>query len=188
MFRISAFTGLVIVTATMTSLAAAQPVPEAEEQARSSKACTAPGYRQFDFWVGEWEVTPNGTDKIVAHSLIESLYGGCAIRENWMPLTREDGGSLNSFLPALGVWRQIWTDSQGSWNVFEGGRVGDAMVLLGHRLGNDPKDSAILARMTFTPLEDGSVRQHGEHSSDFGQTWQTSYDFIYRKRNSPDDD
>ena len=37
------------------------------------------------------------------------------------------------------------------------------------------------SRMTFTNNADGTVLQHGEQSAD-GQTWTTSYAFIYRRR------
>jgi hypothetical protein len=61
-------------------------------------ACTGPEHNQFDFWVGEWAVTPTGRPNVVATSLIEKLYGGCAVRENWMPSKGTAGGSLNSFV------------------------------------------------------------------------------------------
>jgi hypothetical protein len=35
--------------------------------------------------------------------------------------------------------------------------------------------------MTFTPLPDGSVRQHGQASRDNGVTWIERYDYIYRR-------
>ena len=56
--------------------------------------CAGAAHHAFDFWVGKWDVTPYGGGPLVAHSLIESLYGGCAIRENWMPLKGTGGGSL----------------------------------------------------------------------------------------------
>ena len=62
-------------------------------------ACTSAQHRQFDFWVGPWDVYPTGKDKLVAHSLIENLYSGCVIRENWMPFKGTDGGSLNTYDP-----------------------------------------------------------------------------------------
>ena len=80
-------------------------------------ACATAEHRQFDFWVGAWDVYPTGTDQLVAHSLIERLYDGCVIRENWMPLAGAgaDGGSLTSWVPAQGRWRQLadllWTKS-----------------------------------------------------------------------------
>src|SRR4051812_40803361 len=76
--------------------------------------CASSDHRAFDFWVGSWDVTPNGSEKLVAHSLIERLYGGCAIRENWMPLKGTGGGSLSSWVPEEKAWRQAWVDSSGA--------------------------------------------------------------------------
>jgi hypothetical protein len=38
--------------------------------------------------------------------------------------------------------------------------------------------------MTFSKLEGGDVRQHGEISTDEGKTWATMYDFTYRRKKS----
>ena len=58
-------------------------------------ACETPEHRQFDFWIGHWDVYAKADPaKLVAHSLIESRHSGCAIRENWMPLSASgDGGT-----------------------------------------------------------------------------------------------
>ena len=37
-----------------------------------------------------------------------------------------------------------------------------------------------LVRMSYSRNEDGSVRQHGEQSTDDGKTWSPSFDFTYR--------
>ena len=66
-------------------------------------ACAAPEHRQFDFWVGRWDVYPTGSERLVAHSLIERLYGDCVIRESWMPLRGGGGTSLNAWRPASGA-------------------------------------------------------------------------------------
>lgn len=143
-------------------------------------ACTAPEFRQFDFWVGRWDVYPTGTDQLVAHSLIENLYAGCAIRENWMPLPGQggDGGSLNSYRPAEHRWRQTWTDAGNSLVDFYGGIEDGKMVLTGTRPG--PNGAEFLVRMEFSRNADGSVRQVGTRSADHGQSWQPRYDFTYR--------
>ena len=44
------------------------------------------------------------------------------------------------------------------------------------------KAGPVTTRMTLSPNPDGSVRQHGEFSTDDGKTWQPAYDFTYRKR------
>jgi hypothetical protein len=140
-------------------------------------ACTAPEYRQFDFWVGRWKVSPTGKDTVVAESLIEKLFDGCAIRETWMPKANAGGGSLNGWRPGEKAWRQVWLDQSGVWVEFKGGWTGKAMVLEGAwPQGGKPAT----VRMTYSKNPDGSVRQMGEQSTDGGRTWAPSFDFTYR--------
>ncbi|HEY5713114.1 MAG TPA: hypothetical protein VIT38_14565 [Allosphingosinicella sp.] len=156
--------------------APATPTPVAPP-APPPPACAAPEHRQFDFWVGRWDVYPTGTQRLVAHSLIERLYRDCGIRENWMPLRGWGGGSLNSYRPAERRWRQLWMDSQNSWLEFSGGMEGEAMVLTAPSTGAN--GAPALVRMTYTHAADGSVRQQVTQSTDNGTTWQPQYDFTY---------
>jgi hypothetical protein len=151
--------------------AAQQPAPAAAKP--TVVPCSAPEHRQFDFWVGRWDVYPTGKDKLVAHSLIESVYGGCGVRENWMPLSNEPGGSLNIYVPEEKRWEQFWIDSQGSRAIFTGGWNGKAMVIQGKWAGP-------LVRISYTKNADGSVRQFGEQSTDEGKNWAPSFDLTYR--------
>ena len=82
----------------LAALALAAQAPAAPP-APPPPACAAPEHRQFDFWVGRWDVYPTGTERLVAHSLIERLYGDCVIRESWMPL-RGGGGEQPQQLAA----------------------------------------------------------------------------------------
>ena len=141
-------------------------------------ACTAAEHRQFDFWVGRWDVYPTGTGRLVAHSLIERLYNDCVIRENWMPLRGGGGSSLNAWRPAERIWRQTWTDSANNWVEFTGGIEGEAMVLTARASGANGAE--MLSRMTYTRGAGGSVRQVGAQSADGGTTWTPQYDFTYR--------
>lgn len=137
--------------------------------------CDAPEHRQFDFWIGEWEAfNPKGQP--AGKSVIEGVYDGCGVRENWKS-PRVSGGSLNMWDRTDKVWKQNWIDSTGSRLDFTGGWNGSAMVLTGK--DND----GVLHRMTFTPKADGTVRQHGEASKDDGKAWETEYDFTYRRAN-----
>jgi hypothetical protein len=152
--------------------------------APAAKPCTTTAHRQFDFWVGYWEVyaKADAAKKIIAHSKIENLYDGCAIRENWMPLGRAGGGSLNTYDPAKKSWHQFWADAANSAANFDGGWNGKAMMLTGlWPQAGHPKQ---LTRMSYTPLSDGSVEQLGVTSDDNGKSWQPSFDFIYRKAKS----
>ena len=147
-------------------------------------ACATPEHGQFDFWVGEWDVFPTGKDKQVAHSTVERLYNGCAVRENWKPFNGQPGGSLNAWRAESRGWKQAWIGSDGQWVEFTGGRTGSAMVLEGRwpNVLGAGKDGTV--RMTYTPAADGAVRQFGEVSDD-GKTWKPLFDFVYRRRAQP---
>ena len=70
-------------------------------------SCEAAEFHQLDFWVGRWDGYPTGKDTLVAHSLIEKVYG-CGIRENWMPIGKPGGGSLSIYVPGGKHWEQFW--------------------------------------------------------------------------------
>ena len=143
-------------------------------------ACDTEGHAGLDFWVGEWDVYPNGRDTKVADSKIERKHNGCAVLENWMPLRGQGGTSLNHFDAESGQWYQKWVGSSPGAVEFVGGVTDGRMVLT----GNWPSPGApqTLIRMSYSKNEDGSVRQHGEASTDHGLSWQTSFDFIYRPK------
>ena len=169
-----------LVAFSTTGLSAQTTTPAPVQPAPPPPACTAAERSQFDFWVGKWDVYPTGKDRLVAHSLIEKLYGDCAIRENWMPLGAPGGGSLSSYDPKTKKWHQNWVDSSGATVTFDGGWDGSRMVIEGmwpDVLG--PGKDAVV-RMVYWRMADGSVRQVGSTTVDSGKTWQPSFDFTYK--------
>ena len=162
---------------------------QAAAPAAAPAGCDSPESRQWDFWVGSWEVRPANADKVIAHSLIEKRYTGCAIRENWMPLGREvagGGGSLSFYDPRRRQWRQVWIDSSGTRVDFDGGFKDGVMSIAGNwaNYGGPGKDA--LVRMQYQLLPNGEVRQWAEQSTDGGKSWQPGFDFRYRRAALPD--
>ena len=145
-------------------------------------SCDSAEHRQFDFWVGNWDVYRTDTNQLVAHSLIEKLYGGCAVRENWMPIGGTGGGSLNSWRPGEKKWRQTWTDTGNNWNEYAGGIAGGLMVLTGSTTNAAGQSKP--ARITYEAKADGSVVQTGYQSGDQGKSWSLTYQFVYRPAGS----
>ena len=45
--------------------------------------CAAPVYRQFDFWVGDWDVFEVGGSIQVAHARVDSVLDGFVLREDY---------------------------------------------------------------------------------------------------------
>ncbi|GAA3887706.1 hypothetical protein GCM10022276_03430 [Sphingomonas limnosediminicola] len=146
--------------------------------------CDSPESHQFDFWVGKWEVHPRGSDKIIAHSLIEKRYAGCAVRENWMPLGKElsgGGGSLSLYDMRRKQWRQTWVDSSGTRVDLDGGFANGVMLITGNWENFVAPGKDALVRMSYQVQPNGEVRQRGESSTDGGKKWSTSFDFLYRR-------
>jgi hypothetical protein len=136
-----------------------------------------PEFRQFDFWIGEW-LPRNAQGLTVGTSSIQLILGSCIIFENWStPVSA--GKSFNLFDTRDGKWHQTWVDDKGRMTHYVGGLVDGKMVLDSESVVNGKKT---IARMTFSRLENGDVRQHGENSTDNGKTWITSFDFIYVKK------
>jgi hypothetical protein len=168
----------------MEALAAAllqvSAAPAAPTAPAAPPPCSSEAHSGFDFWVGEWDVYPNGQEAKIADSRIERKHNGCAVLENWMPLRGQGGTSLNHFDIATGQWHQKWVGSAAGSVEFSGGPVDGAMVLTGN--WPTPVAPHQLIRMTYTLGSDGSVRQHGESSLDHGLSWTTSFDLIYRRK------
>lgn len=145
----------------------------------------APVNHDFDFWVGEWNVTtPDG--KPAGTSRIEAVAGGRGLYENWEGAAQPNGQpggngkSLNAFNPAKSQWQQFWVGSGGNVLELAGGLVDGKMVLAS--AGRALRDGRTLTnRITWTPNADGSVRQHWEQSFDGGKTWTTAFDGHYVK-------
>ena len=162
------------VTATPGSAAAAA-TPEAPPP-----ACLTPEYRQFDFWVGTWDVVNTKDGTPAGSSVIENVYRGCTLRENWSEPDMS-GGSLNTYVASDRKWHQTWTDSQGTWREFVGGIVDGKMVLVWKHASQKTPGLTIQERMIFTPNADGTVRQYSDVSKD-GVKWMERYDYTYKPR------
>lgn len=142
-------------------------------------ACSAAEYRQFDFWIGNWNVTQGG--KPAGTNRIDRILGGCALLENWLGVSGSVGNSLNYYDAARGVWHQTWIDNQGSPLELEGKFERGSLVLTGNT--RDPASGqTMINRLTWTPQPGGNVRQHWETSTDGGTTWTTAFDGLYAKQ------
>jgi hypothetical protein len=138
-------------------------------------ACRAAERRQFDFWVGRWTVTDTA-GRVVGHSEVTRVAGGCGILEHWMGRRGVGGRSLNGYDPTTRRWSQFWVGEGGLVLHLSGELSGASMVLSGRRTG---RHGELLDRITWTPLDNGDVRQLWEVSADGGSTWKIAFDGHY---------
>jgi len=142
--------------------------------------CSAPEYRQFDFWIGDWEVL-NAKGDVAGTNVITREFDGCVIQERWRGARGMTGSSFNTYDPTTRKWHQTWVDNTGTLLTLDGEFRDGAMRLEGRGAG---PNGVTRNRVTWTPLEGGRVRQLWEISKDEGKTWTVAFDGTYRKRSN----
>lgn len=150
--------------------------------------CTGAVHQQFDFWLGEWDVTPNGQTPSPGtppgRNVITKEYGGCVVVERWTGAGMT-GSSFNIYDRSRSEWVQTWVDSTGGLHQYRG-RLHDGNMVF---LGDVPLPPAAkfagrrTVRLTFFKLGPDKVRQLSESSMSDG-TWTVNYDLIYVRRSS----
>jgi hypothetical protein len=141
--------------------------------------CTAPAHREFDFWVGKWDVENPSAARVGTNAILSGL-DGCAVLEHWTGAGGGRGRSLNMYDAADGQWHQRWVDEFTTHLRLDGGLVNGNMVMSGVR--NFPTIS-VVDRITWTPIAPDSVRQFWDISLDSGTTFALiAFDGLYLKR------
>lgn len=156
------------------------PALATAQEAEPSTPCTAAEYRQFDFWLGSWEVTtPDGN--VAGTNAIDSILNGCVLREQWRGARGMTGTSFNTYDPHAGTWHQTWVDDRGGFLLLSGGLENGSMVLQGEMVD---AEGPLRNRITWTLLS-GEVRQLWETSRDGGDTWTVVFDGRYARTDAP---
>jgi len=147
--------------------------------ADEARPCDDARHRQFDFWIGDWEVrTPDGA--LAGTNRIARIQGGCGLQENWEGRSGMTGTSLNVYDAARDLWHQTWVDSHGSLLLLEGRLTDGRMILRG---GAQPaREGTVTDRITWESTGGGIVRQLWEQSTDGGRTWTVAFDGRYTRR------
>ncbi|MEN8145329.1 MAG: hypothetical protein ABFS14_10305 [Gemmatimonadota bacterium] len=157
--------------------AAAAALPsEAAAQAPGQQCVDNPKYSEFDFWVGDWTVT-NAQGNTAGTNKIEKIEKGCLLLESWTSARGGTGTSINYWDPVAENWTQVWVSAGSTIIRLQGGLKDSAMVLEG--TWQNPSGQITPMRGTWTPLEDGSVRQLFQVSNDDGATWSVWFDGNY---------
>jgi hypothetical protein len=146
--------------------------------------CTAPEYRQFDMWAGDWDVYDRDTPATpAARAHVDAVVGGCALREVYEQNDGLVGESYTFYDTSRKSWHHTWVTNKGQNLEIEGNPKGEAIVLQGmHRGGNAPDKTV---RMSWQREADGGVREWAESSTDGGASWKPMFDMVFR-RHVPD--
>lgn len=148
--------------------------------------CSNPVYRQFDFWIGQWEAFDTNGQK-AGDSKITLILDSCVILEEWTSAAvqqglRYAGKSFNTYNATTKQWQQTWVDNVGGSNEYLIGKFENNQIIYNSTPFKISKDTMAIRKMTFTNLSNNKMRQHGQISKDNGDTWSTEYDLEYRRK------
>jgi tetratricopeptide (TPR) repeat protein len=152
--------------------------PRYQQIYASMVPCRAPEYRQFDFWIGNWEVRlPGG--RVAGSNNVTLEQEGCLIVEHWKSVEGvQTGTSFNYYDIRDKKWHQLYLDNSGNAGAFPAmsGTLHDGkMVML-----TDEKEGPV-SRWTWYVAKPGTVRQVAEQTTD-GKSWNTTWDSTYVKK------
>jgi len=154
--------------------------------AQNSSCTTNPIYRQFDFWIGEWDVYGIKGRK-AGDSKISLILDSCIILEEWTSSNPQTGviyagKSFNTYNAVTKQWQQTWVDNVGGTTEFLEGKFENNTMRFFTKPFSFSKDTMAIRKLSFFNLGQDKVRQLGEISKDNGNTWATEYDLEYRRR------
>jgi len=150
--------------------------------------CTSAEARQFDFWLGEWDLSwpaeqagGGAGETMTGTNRLTKLFGDCVIEENFSTSDGSyHGRSLSVFDSNAGRWRQTWVDSQGAYLVFAGGMEGNEMVLSTPPVEDGAQ--VIVNRMVFSEITPESLYWRWQRSTDSGETWADRWTITYHRQ------
>ncbi len=160
-----------------------------QESSGIAPACRSEAHRQFDFWVGEWEVDnrnrqaggddPRWYDTGTARDRVSAVLDGCALVEHWSGLLSFGeiaGFSVRAYNPVAERWDLVllWplTDAP-NFSTFTGSFRHHRGEFFSESMGAD--EEIILSRFTFADIGPDWLRFDVATSADSGVTWRSGW-------------
>jgi hypothetical protein len=177
-FRISQFVASLFVASALCA-----------QQAPATPPCQRPEQRQFDFWVGDWDLASPGSksgELIHHHNTIKRILGSCIVQENFVGSDAPEqapqllGTSISVFDVNSAQWKQTWVDNQGSYLDFTGEFKDNQMIL--SREATRPDGTHVMQRMVWKNIRPNEFDWSWERSKDNGQTWEVLWPIHYKRK------
>lgn len=147
--------------------------------------CASPDQKQFDFWVGEWDLTwPGQKPGETGHggNSIRRIMEGCVVEERFTggEAMHLRGMSVSTFVARGGKWKQTWVDNEGGYLDFVGEFKDGQMILSREAIAQD--GAKILQRMVWKNISAKELDWSWESSKDGGKNWQVLWPIHYKRK------
>ncbi|MGB2643032.1 MAG: DUF4440 domain-containing protein [Candidatus Acidiferrum sp.] len=153
------------------------PISRAQSSDSNASPCSAPEYRQFDFWLGDWDAFEIGSNTKDSRIRVTRILDGCVIHEDYQSVDGHHGESFSIYDASRKVWHQSWVTSRGQLLTIEGHFKDGEMLLSGVDRTASGEERHV--RGVWKPTE-GGVRETAVVSTDGGKSWQPWFDLIFR--------
>ncbi len=177
------FLMIILMTLLSVGIASAQ-----DNNQQPQAPCSQPEAAQFDFWLGEWELTwPGGQAGTPADqqgkgsNKIEKLLGSCVVQENF---STGDGSFIGKSWSVYNArtkqWQQTWVDNSGGYLLFTGSYENGKMEL--RTAAVERAGKTFVSRMVFENINENTLDWNWQRSDDGGETWQDVWNIRYTRK------
>lgn len=136
--------------------------------------------RQFDFWLGLWDVSWGEDKDEGGTNRVELLFDGKLVQENFdAPSLNFRGMSLSVYDARGELWRQTWADNQGNYWTFTGHFQDGRMILSTEDIVDG---QPVWLRMVFYNISADVIDWNWERSLDGGENWELRWHIHYRRK------
>jgi len=180
--RLAAWTLVFILTSAL---------PLAAQTGETASPCPWPEARQFDFWIGEWDVvnkglTPGGwVETGRATNRVYAVVDGCAIVEHWRGTAwnrKTIGFSVRAYDPESAEWLLVlnWpAPNRPGFGVLDGKFKDGRGEFFTEPRG--PEGQEVTQRYSFSEVEESSFQWDAARSRD-GENWQMYWVMEFTRR------
>ncbi len=149
------------------------------------KGCTAKEFRQFDFWLGNWDVY-NSAGKKVGENKIVLMQDSCAIQENWT--SGDQTGTSYSYYNANDkMWSQVYIDNTGNILELKGKYKNGRMILKSKPVVNPKNKKSTQNVIIWFQDDSGFVHQKWDIVNSKDSVVAVAFDGIYKKKKNSSD-
>ena len=147
--------------------------------AEDKAPCDKPEAGQFDFWLGEWELTWGEDGR--GSNRITKILDGCVIQEEFdgTPAIPLLGLSVSTFNSVSGKWQQTWVDNSGGYLDLVGEFKDGTMILARNAV---IQEKPVTFRMVFYNITANELDWSWERSDDDGENWQPVWQIHYLRK------
>src|SRR6476620_6668807 len=146
----------------------------------NQKPCSAAEASQFDFWVGDWQLTWNDTSH--GTNKISKILDGCGVQENFYdPSMNYKGQSWSVYNPTAKIWQQTWVDNQGGYIALTG-KYENGEMTLSTQPRKLPNGKEIISRMVFYNIQPNMFDWRWEATTDNGVNWKPNWVIHYKRK------